>query len=442
MSDFRKKHSNSNHSSIEINRLPSSKRESAGEKKYSEAVNLYASTDLPLRIIAKISGVTPSALSAHIARHHRPLLYARYGLTPENLETTSLKVKPRKGQSANTYHKYKKAIEASCDLAYIEYNISQIARMFNLNGTALASQLKVHYPEVIPNREIMRQRLGIADNTYRGARPTSKDIYTKALEMYRDTDLTIPEVAERCDVSKGGLTQFLRFYHKDIIEEKAARRSAARKAVGNRKQGELSGNGMLYGPKNETIALYAEALQLYKTSSLTITEIIEKTGVPAEGFKGYLHQWHRGEKMRRRGFEWDGISKPNLDSTRAFLKSTTAKYAPAIASLKKCPRPVATVAAEFNLNPDVFREYLKVHEPAIAESQGMMRLGNGRRVKKSTYDKYNIAVTEYAGSPESLKIIASRHGVTYNSILGFILRNCPDAHESHKKIVEQAKNTK
>ncbi|MCM1452453.1 MAG: hypothetical protein NC102_09345, partial [Clostridium sp.] len=132
------------------------------------------------------------------------------------------------------------------------------------------------------------------------------------------------------------------------------------------KPGKLAGNGGVYGPKPETVELYAEALRLYRDSSMTISQIVEKTGVPKAGFKGYLHQWHRGESLRRRGYEWDGESRPDLSGTRHFRKSTAAKYAPAIASLRQNPRSIAKAAAEFGLNADVFRHYLKIHEPDLA----------------------------------------------------------------------------
>lgn len=420
----------------DFNRLSTELRVPAAERKYAEAVALYASTDLTIRSVAEKSGVTAAGLSAHIGKHHRELLFARYGLDAKTYDLSKVKVKPSKGQSLITLIKYKEAIEACGDVAYIEYNVSQVARLFNLDGSALAAKLRVHYPDIIPNREKLRQRLGIADNTHRGPRQWCMEAYADALEMYRDTDMTIPEVAEKCSVSKSGLCQFMRFYHKDIIAVKSARRKAAKKRVGVRKPGKLAGNGNTYGPKPETVALNAPALEMYRNTSMTIDEIIEKTGVPEAGFKGYLHQWHRGEKLRRRGYEWDGESEPDLRGTKQFLKSTAAKYAPAIASLKEKPRHVAEVAVEFGLNPEVFREYLKTHEPELAARHGMTRRANGKLVKRSSFEKYAQAIHEYATTAEPLKSIAQRHGIVYNSICGFISRNCPEERESHRRIVE------
>lgn len=407
-------------SSADLRHLPDSGRAAAARSKYAAAVELYSTTDLTLRQIAVTCGVTAAGLTCHIGRYHRPLLYARYGLDAGGSEASALKVKPARGQSRQTQLKYRDAVAACGDIAYIEFNVSQIARQFGLNGTALAAQLRVHYPDVMPRREQLRQRLGIADNIHRGPRRTSLDEYGEALKLYRDTDMTVPEVAVRCNVSKSGFCQFLRFYHHDVIAGKASRRSAACSGEGLRRAGTLSGNGRLYGPETGTVDLYARALELYRTTSMTVREIVAETGVPAQGFRCYLRKWHGDDRLRR------------------GRKSSYGKYSAAIASLRRNPRPVADVAADFSLNPDVFRKYLKNHEPELAAQQGMVRLSDGKQVKRSSYEKYREAVSEYASSAESLRSIARRHGIVYNSIMGYMLRSCPEERERHRKAVEAA----
>jgi len=417
--------------------LPIEKRTPVAMAKYAKAVELYATTNLSVREIADRCNVTSIGLSGHIGRHFRHLLFARYGLSADDKDLETVKVKPRKGQSHNTYKKYRDAIKACSDLAYIEYNISQIARKFGLNGTSLATQLRFHYQDVIPFREKLRRRLGLADNTHRGVRPWCKTIYAEAVKMYRDTDMSIPEVAEKCNVSLGGLSQHLRFYHKDVIELKEKKRIVAKRKIGSRSIGKLAGNGTYYGPKPETVAKYATALDLYMNTPLTIKEIVAKTGVSLSGFTGYLHQWYRGEKLRRRGYEWDGVSEPDLQQTRHYLKSTAYKYADAIRSLKQNPRNVAEVAAEFGFNPEVFRDYLKKHEPELAAKHGMTHRANGKLVKRACEEKYGPAIREYATSTEPLKSIVKRYGIVYNSIIGYVMRNCPDERESHRRLVER-----
>ena len=386
-------------------------RHSAAVLKYAEAVRIYSETDTPLCDIAKQCGVSPSGLSAHIAKYHRPLLLKRYGIDALDI---SVSVKKPIGQSYHTFHKYRSAIAACSDMAFIEYNVSQIARMFGHKPTNLASQLHFHYQDVIPERERVRQRLGLADNIHRGASRMCEEVYAEAVRMYRDTDMTIPDVAESCGVSESGLSQHLRFYHKMIIDYKASRRKDSKGKTGVGRSGTLSGNGQAYGPKPDTVAKYAKALDLYRNSDMTIREIAKAAGVPYAGFRGYLQQWHRGEQ---------------------HPKSTAGKYARAIQSLKDNPRNISEVAAEFGFNTDVFREYLQRHEPELAARQGMTRRADGKLVKRSSEEKYSKAIEEYASSPEPLKSIARRHGLVYNTLLGYIIRNCPAERERHSRLI-------
>ena len=268
----------------EINRLPVAERISAARDRYAVAVELYASSSLSIREIAEQTGLTPFALSHHISRNHRPLLYNRYSLEVPP-DDSPVRIKSPRGQSRATHLKYKDAIEACGDIAYVEFNISQIARLFSLNPTGLSAQLRVHYPDIIPAREALRRRLGIADRLHRGAFPSSKAAYEKAVAVYKDTDLTIREVADRFGISFSGFGQYMRHYHHDAIDAKAARRSRSKKDTRQRRSGDLSGNGQLYGPKKKTAERYARALNLYKEGRMTIEEVVKETGVPLGGFR-------------------------------------------------------------------------------------------------------------------------------------------------------------
>lgn len=405
----------------EITSLPTGKRHSAAMQKYAEAVRIYSHTDTSINEIAVQCGVTTGGLSNYISRHHRDLLLKKYGI--KTLDC-AVRIKKREEQSIHTHYKYKDAILASSDVAYIEFNISQIAEMFGLNPSSLASQLRFHYPDVIPERERVRRRLGLADNIHRGARPGCVEMYADAVAMYRDTDMTIRDVAEACRVSTGGLSQHLLFYNKSVVVQKAARRDSCAYNDGNDRSGTLSGNGRLYGPDPKTVEKYSEALELYRTSSMTMKEIVKSTGVSYEGFRSYVRQWHRSDRGLRHN-----------------CSATFDKYSPAILSLRENPRPIAVVAGEFGFNPEVFREYLQRHESDLAATHGMTRRADGRLVKRSSEEKYAKAIEEYATSVEPLKTIAQKYGLVYNSLSGYVLRNCPAERESHRKIVESLADT-
>ena len=123
---------------------------------------------------------------------------------------------------------------------------------------------------------------------------------------------------------------------------------------------------------------------------------------------------------------------------RRRVKTTAAKYAEAIDSLKRKPRPVAKVAAEFGFNPEVFRAYLRKHEPELALRHGRARMGNGRSVSRAGMEKYSEAVRLYATTKESMRSIAARLGLVYKTVDNFVRRNCPDVTARHNELLRQA----
>lgn len=340
--------------------------------KYEEAVEMYADSKLPLCKIAVKCNVSLGGLGSYLRRYWRELILRRRGISYEGKDPKDIKIVSSGQPSIVSKAKYAEAVEACKSLEYIDLNVSQVARKFNVNGTALANYMRLHYEEIPIWRENVRRMLGIGDNVHRGVRPECEEQYVLAVEMYKSTDKTIPEIAEICQVSIGGLSQHMRFYHKEVIRKRKAERKAAKK---NRIIGKICGNGQIHCPQQKTVEKYREALELYKNSNLIIKEIVRKTGVPLEGFRNYLRVWHRDLMLERRGGEKVDCKEVYIDlsKTKCYLKSTAAKYGAAIDSMKNNLRPVTQVAAEYGLNADTFRSYLWEHEPDLVSQCGMVK---------------------------------------------------------------------
>lgn len=402
----------------------------AAADKYREAIELYRDTDLTLGEISKRCGVTRRGLSAYIYRCHRDLMLKRNGLSGDPQKN----IRKNKGQRPETRKKYREAIEACDSVEYINLNISQIASMFHLNASALSSQLRTHYPEIIPRREAQRRQKGIADNIHRGVRKESAAIYKEAIQMLRNTDYTIERVAELCNVSYTGLRQHIIFYHKDIAELRDVKR---RKGKDNPRIGTVAGNGKIRRMSEEIKQRYATGVELYRTTSLPITEISKRIGVNVSTFRHHLETWHKRLMFERRGAKIpdDASDRESFGDAKRYKKSTAEKYAIAIELLKTTDTTVESISKKFGFIPEVFRAYLKEHEPELFESLGMMTLPNGRLVLKRSYEKYREAIDAYANTSDTLKSIAARFCLTYNSLGGFIRRNMPELIQRHEAIV-------
>ena len=407
--------------------------------KYEEAVEMYADSKLPLCKIAVKCNVSLGGLGSYLRRYWRELILRRRGISYEGKDPKDIKIVSSGQPSIVSKAKYAEAVEACKSLEYIDLNVSQVARKFNVNGTALANYMRLHYEEIPIWRENVRRMLGIGDNVHRGVRPECEEQYVLAVEMYKSTDKTIPEIAEICQVSIGGLSQHMRFYHKEVIRKRKAERKAAKK---NRIIGKICGNGQIHCPQQKTVEKYREALELYKNSNLIIKEIVRKTGVPLEGFRNYLRVWHRDLMLERRGGEKVDCKEVYIDlaKTKCYLKSPAAKYGAAIDSMKNNLRPVTQVAAEYGLNADTFRSYLWEHEPDLVSQCGMVKNENGKYTSRQAMEKYAEAVRLYETTTTNLKSIAERLGVVYNSLSGYIRRNCPDAKQKHEELVRKEMN--
>ena len=400
---------------------------------YSAALELYRTTNLSVRAICRQVQVSVGGFQSYVHRHHRELLFARHGIVISPEEAVRTRLRGRSGQTAAAHAKYKDAIGACDDIAYIEFNVSQIARLFGLHPTALANQLRNHYPEILERREKERRRQGVNDNLHRGVKPWCKEQYAEAVEHLRTTDDTIRQTAELYRLSYAGLREHLLYYYKGLIRKRADKRQSAKT---NKVRGGLTGSGRRHEPRSQSVEKYREAIRLYRTTAMTQEKICEETGVSTMGLRYHLQMWNKELMQERR--DVDGRQeKKGLSESKRYLKSTAAKYAGAIGRLKASGLSTAEVAKEFGLNPETFREYLHEHEPELAATLGMTRLANGRLVLVRSVGKYDEAVRLYETTTEPLKSIARRLGLQYNSVSGFVRRNRPDAIEAHNRLIEQ-----
>lgn len=385
---------------------------------------MYSGSSLSIKQICEQTGVGFTAFSSYLSTHHRELILKRHNLT----EFKDVKLRGKKGQTTEAHYKYKDAIAACDSFEYIEYNISQIARIFDVNCSSLASQLRRHYPDIVPRREQERRRMGIVINLQYGARKWSKEGYAAAVEMLQSSDKTIEEVAEACNVSYTGLREHILAYYPQITRSREEKRI---RATGQKVRGMRNGNWTIYEPDRDTLEKYEKAIELYRTTSKDVKEIVRTVGVNPGGFRHHLRTWYPELMVQRRGFD-KGV---DLSQTKRYKKSSAEKYAKAIERLQNTDLPTAKVAAEFNLNPETFRMYLREHYPDLIAVRGMTKTSGGKVVSNRSAKKYAEALHLYETTSESLKSISQRLGLTYNSVSGFIRRNYPEAIKKHNALL-------
>ena len=405
------------------------------EAKYRQAIELYRSTDLSCAEICRMCGLTKNGLRGYIFRYHRDLMLARNNILCDKETARKIKLNQLRGQLPASRIKYKDAIEACGSMEHIGLNVSQIARMFGLEGTNLGRQLRTNYPGIIEWREKVRAWLGINDGLPRGTRSFCKKQYAEALKLLRSNSyLTVQEVAGSCGLSYAGLEQHLLFYHKDLVKRRIRIRE---KAVRNQRKGEITGRGTVHSPSQEMVQKYAEAVHLFSTTPMSAAQIAKKTGVSRKGFYEHLQRWHLDLVCRRKNIPYEEGRLVDWSKVRKYNPATKAKYAEAIRRLKESGLPTAQVAAEFGLQPEAFRSYLKEHEPELYARQGMVRTDTGGAVSRRSMEKYSEAMHLYGTTTESVKSLARRFGFNDCSFGQFIRRNFPELVEKHNEIVRK-----
>ena len=197
--------------------------------------------------------------------------------------------------------------------------------------------------------------------------------------MQGNSYVTVPEVADSCGLSYTGLEQHLLFYHKDLVKRRIRIR---KKALRRQRKGEITGRGTVHAPSPELVEKYAEAVHLYATTPMSAARIAGKTGVSKKGFYEHLQRWHLDLVCRRKNIPYEEGRLVDWSKVRKYNPATKAKYAEAIRRLKESGLPTAQVAAEFGLQPEAFRSYLKEHEPELYARKGMVRTDTGGAVSR------------------------------------------------------------
>lgn len=341
----------------------------------------------------------------------------------------------RYGQHPETEAVYRDAILACQSIDNLELTVTDIARKYDLKPECLRNQLKRHFPEVLARREQMRDLLGYSRPGNRGLKKSTVEKYHEAIQLLRQTSFTIREVAARCQVSYPGLQQHLLFYHKDIAESRLLYRTDALLKTVDRDdwEGSASANGGVRAPKAETLALYAPALELYRTTNLTIPQITARCGVCWQNFACYIRKWHRDDMEKRRIKRLQRQSESRLKREKKPNMSVQAvafrRYTPVLEMLRQGAsfHEAAIVAG---CTTDNLRSWVKANHPGLAKkvmAANMVLLPEGTRCKRESWDLFKDAVKEYCETDIPLKRIAGNHGMRPTSLRAFLVKHFPSA---------------
>ena len=338
----------------------------------------------------------------------------------------------RYGQRQETHERYDGAVKACSNIEYLDKSVSDIARLFGLEPESFRNQLKRHFPDVIPNRDKLRRQLGLAKQPIRGLSPSTTAKYAPAIAMLRETDLTIKEVAEKCKVSFHGLQQHLLFYHKDVAQKRLVQRTNALEKP--RRKGEKDASNRVVGPRPETEALYADAIELYRTTHRTATDIAVDLGLNPHNFVRYIQYWYREEMTIRQKLRQEQAEerrrqrKVRMENSR--IVKAERKYAPAL-PLIEAGATYDEAASKTGVPKDRLAYWVRHHRPDLnerARQNAWVTLPNGTRVMRRKWEKFQEAEKAFCNTDEPVKYIARRLDLSPKAVMNVL-------HALHPEVV-------
>jgi len=343
----------------------------------------------------------------------------------------------RYGQKQDTRDRYAEAISDCSRIEYLEMTVSEIARMHDLHPESLRNQLRRHYPDVIPQRDAIRQSMGLNKLPVRGLSQRTAMKYAPAIKKLRNTDLTVKEVAKACNVSTYGLQQHLLYYHKDLAEQRLMVRLKALDAP--RRRGAKDATNRTVGPRSEAEERYAEAISLYRTTDQTAADIAIACNLDPGSLLNFVHRWYPNdvelrEKVRREKAEARRRQREQRQSQSPSVKAER-KYMPAL-TLIEAGDTYDEAARKIGVPSDRLAWWVRHHRPDLhvkARSNAWVTLPSGTRIMRSGWPKYLEAAKAYCETDEPIKHMARRLGLPPTSLGNFLRANYPDFRQKRQQ---------
>lgn len=170
-------------------------------------------------------------------------------------------------------------------------------------------------------------------------------------------------------------------------------------------------------PNTASINKYSEAVSiLHSDSRVSLEEVALKCGLNSRSLRSFVRKWH-----------------PELLKSRCH-SSTATKYAEAISAMRNEPHICAAeIAARYGYCPDTFRSYLRRHAPELLHIDSSETGLTGPRLPRRGALRYQAPISWYALHGGTLKTVAERYGIPYNTLYAHVKRNRPDLLSLHAR---------
>ncbi len=198
---------------------------------------------------------------------------------------------------------------------------------------------------------------------------------------------------------------------------------------------------------------YRSALELYRSTDMSVREICAQTGNSVRAFRVYVQRNHRDLMLARHGVE---VSPEKVADTKVRgqwgqSSRTHAKYKEAVLACDDAQYiacNVSEIARMFNLSPAGLANQLRNHFPEIIErrEKERQRLGlndnRHRGAKKFTREQYAGAVDHLRNSNDSIRQAAELFDISYSGLREHLLAYHKDLVDSRLQKREESEGSR
>ena len=163
----------------------------------------------------------------------------------------------------------------------------------------------------------------------------TKEKYKEALELYRNTSLTIVAIAEQTGVSKGGFRNYLRRWNRDLMLQRRGGTPAQYE--------DGCGTDLTHTKRflKSTAGKYAAAIESLKVNPRPVNQVAIQFGVDADNFRRYLRT-HEPELVA-------GLGRKRAANGKIVACQSEDKYAEAVRLYASTPEPLKMIAQRLGL---------------------------------------------------------------------------------------------
>lgn len=306
--------------------------------------------------IAHLFGLNPTGLGNQLRAHYPEILERREAERRRRGLADNL----QRGVRPWCREQYAGAVEL---LRTKELTLPEAAERCGVSLAGLRQHVCFYHKDLLEKRSALRERGKSLKRkghvTGSGRRheplPESRERYREAVRLYRDTAMTIKEIAERLGLNINSLAHHLRVWHREDV--------FARRGAEYREGASLSATKHY---RKSTAAKYAEAIErLREEKERPTSEIAAEFGLHPDCFREYLKE-HEPELYARQGMM-------RASNGRLVSRRSMERYGEAVRLYETTAEDLKSIAGRLGLTYNSLGGFIRRNFPELITRHNGMR---------------------------------------------------------------------